>query len=306
MAKCKFCSAEIPGDSTFCPFCGNREPVAEASVASGFVNNPQPQPEPPKKSQKGLIAGIVAGVIALILIAGTVLFFVFKDEITELFEKPASSDVTDEDDEDEEESEKSEEGLSEAVSKKEETTETETTTMPETTTEPVTENTGNTTINPQYLENGIIEVDGITYYLGVDTVNDFLSFGGWSLDGEAEYYATSDAGDINYQWLKKGNSYSICVYFYYETDMTVENGIICGVSVYRNDVPVEITDVVINNQTMNGIENAMNWTYVENYYEGDDGVETDYSYSNSDSTISFTISCPENGDKIIYIFYLVE
>ena len=111
MANCKFCNANIPDDSTFCPFCGKQMPLE--AVQSAPVNQTpaaEEKPQPKKKKKKG---GIIAAIIALLLVVGIgVAGFIFIDEIKELLgietnideeEEEESTDEEEDDDTEEEE-----------------------------------------------------------------------------------------------------------------------------------------------------------------------------------------------------------
>ena len=100
MAKCRFCSAEIPADSIFCTECGGKDPIAVTSAATATTSE-----KAPAKSKKGLVIGIIAGILALILVIGGVLFFVFKDDI---FGKENDSSVSENADDEEKTSDKNE------------------------------------------------------------------------------------------------------------------------------------------------------------------------------------------------------
>lgn len=307
MAKCKFCSAVIPDDSTFCPFCGNKEPVEIIYEYEDAIAPPLPPEEPKKKSKAGLIAGIIAGVVALVLIAGTVVFFVFKDDIMALFEK---EDITENSDEDEEESEEAEgtskktEEVTTVKNQQQEETTVVQTTVPETTVRAPSNNQsggGASAISVDALESGEVEIDGITYYLGSDIVYYFIYNGGWELSGESEYYTTINGVDLYLQELIKDDK-TLYVYFDNTNDVYVEDCVVYGFYCYYEDISVKVAGGITNNTVFNNLDTAFSWDSVETNDYGN-GYEVDYIYSND--KLQFYVSCSESDSKIIYIDYMM-
>ena len=166
MANCKFCSASIPDDSTFCPFCGGSNPLVFVQSMENFNVEQNPVAEHPGKSKKGLVAGIIAGVVALILVAGAVLFFIFKDDIMALFDNESTSDEIYED---ELTTEDFEEGK----------------TVPAETPDDFEEEPYNEPeapiIDPADLLTGVINIDGIIYTLGYEPISNLI-VDGWELE----------------------------------------------------------------------------------------------------------------------------
>lgn len=72
MARCPKCNREIPGQGTFCPYCGNQ---ANHSPENPQPQNPQPQnPQPQNNRVKiTLIVAIAAVALTAVIIAGIII-----------------------------------------------------------------------------------------------------------------------------------------------------------------------------------------------------------------------------------------
>ncbi len=254
MANCKFCNANIPDDSTFCPFCGKQMPLAP--VQSAPVNQSpaaEEKPQPKKKKKKG---GIIAAIIALLLVAGIgVTGFIFIDEIKELLGIETNIDEEEEEestaeDEDNDDDFKGEEGVSTSVGVDEETE--------VATTAPYKELGNDVT-------SGNIEIDGVVY--DYETPVSYFISNGWTIDYE-DSFMPGNSGD--YVMLNKGTS-SIEVYISNESadDAPLENCLVFFISVCSDScfVPVSLPSDVVLGEVNNQLESLFGpSSYGERHY----------------------------------------
>ncbi len=293
MANCKFCNANIPDDSTFCPFCGKQMPLAP--VQSAPVNQTpaaEEKPQPKKKKKKG---GIIAAIIALLLVAGIgVAGFIFIDEIKELLgietvvENNEDSSDSDEDKDDEDlsdpDEDKDEEGASVNVGNDEETkvvTDVETTA-------PVEVGLGNDILASE------IEIDGVVYQLPCE-VSDFVN-NGWDYNSNSEYVDTEYYTGI---YITKGDMTVDLTIAPSATPTLYFNGTVTAVQIYSGTASAELPGGIVMDAVYDGTDGGVNWDSIS-------ADEYQTSYSLASGNVNVIVNTDSVSGKVTYIYYSVS
>ena len=281
MAKCRFCSAEIPADSAFCENCGNKNPIADEPVV------PAPA-EPPKKDKKGLVIGILAGIIVLLLVLG-VLFFVFGDKIfgKDNADVPDDEETSEEDASDNDsENDAEEDGADDDDSASED------------------ENQGNSSEKPappavielsDSIYDGTIEIDGFVYQLPCK-VSDFL-YNGWKIDSRYSYgYNYSDDYDcINNEYI---GGYSGSYLYLYKGDLEDD-----GYNLAYDAVTISITFVNLSNTKEKISDCYVNRVDIDKESAPDFKLPENVDFNSSYNDVVAVYGEPGYGDSDYFSYY---
>ena len=282
MANCKFCNANIPDDSTFCPFCGKQMPLE--AVQSAPVNQTpaaEEKPQPKKKKKKG---GIIAAIIALLLVAGIgVTGFIFIDEIKELLGIETNIDEEEEEestDEEEDDNTEEEEVTSSLLEE-----ETNVVTDVETTA-PVEVGLGNDILA------GEIEIDGHIYTLPCK-VSDFTA-NGFAVNGAGLY-----VDPVNYATIYLSNgTKTVNATIEPAANTLIEDGIVTAVEIYSGD-PAALPGGIVMDAVYDGTDGGVNW----------DSISADEyltSYSLTSGNVNIVINTDTASGMVTYIYYSVS
>ena len=278
MANCKFCNANIPDDSTFCPFCGKQMPL-EAAQSAPVNQTPAAEEKPKKKKKKG---GIIAAIIALLLVAGIgVTGFIFIDEIKELLGIETNIDEEEEEETtDEEEDDDDREDEEETSSLLEEETKVVTDVA---TTAPVEVGLGNDILA------GEIEIDGHIYTLPCK-VSDFTANGfavnGAGLYVDPEYYATI--------YLCNGTK-TVNATIEPAANTLIEDGIVIAVELYSG-IPAELPGGIIMDAVYDGTDGGINWDALS-------ADEYQSAYSLTSGNVNVVVHTDAYDGKVTHIYY---
>ena len=284
MANCKFCNANIPDDSTFCPFCGKQMPLE--AVQSAPVNQTpaaEEKPQPKKKKKKG---GIIAAIIALLLVVGIgVAGFIFIDEIKELLgietniDEEEEEESTDEEEDDDTEEEEVTSSLLEE--------ETNVVTDVETTA-PVEVGLGNDILA------GEIEIDGVVYQLPCE-VSDFVN-NGWDYNSNSEYVDTEYYTGI---YITKGDMTVDLTIAPSATPTLYFNGTVTAVQIYSGTASAELPGGIVMDAVYDGTDGGVNWDSIS-------ADEYQTSYSLASGNVNVIVNTDSVSGKVTYIYYSVS